>query len=132
MAAMQALWPNIGTFRTFEYLHWRELQVCESQLSYLQDQLHKLDVEELEKLNGEQRARVPFDKSIFNDCLPDMPTTDASDNTIPETLNTLATDITSVSDTDNFKAESIRRRQNLSNHIYRLLKKERTSHNYCP
>lgn len=68
MAATQSQWPNAGTFRTFEYLYWRRLAFTESELSYLQDLLHKLDVEESKKMMGSQRVRVPFNKNKFMDC----------------------------------------------------------------
>ncbi|KAJ8133420.1 hypothetical protein O1611_g203 [Lasiodiplodia mahajangana] len=68
MAAMQTQWSNTGTFRTFEYLNWRQLGFYETKLSYLESQLHKLDVAEARKMKGAQRSSLPFNKKSFMDC----------------------------------------------------------------
>ncbi|KAI0106393.1 hypothetical protein GGR51DRAFT_571345 [Nemania sp. FL0031] len=68
MAAMQAQWSNTGTFRTFEHLNWRQLGFYETKLSYLESQLHKLDIAEARKMKGAQKSKLPFNKKSFRDC----------------------------------------------------------------
>ncbi|KAJ2994446.1 hypothetical protein NUW58_g1559 [Xylaria curta] len=70
LAAMQTRWSNTGTFRTFEYLNWRQLKFYETKLSYLEDQLHNLDVVEAETMNGTQKSNLPFNKRSLVDCCP--------------------------------------------------------------
>ncbi|KAI1122126.1 hypothetical protein F5Y10DRAFT_81846 [Nemania abortiva] len=68
MAAMQTQWSNTGTFRTFEHLNWRQLGFYETKLSYLESQLHNLDVAEARRLNGTQKSKLPFSKKNLVDC----------------------------------------------------------------
>ncbi|KAI1753544.1 hypothetical protein F4782DRAFT_545761 [Xylaria castorea] len=68
IAAMQTQWSNTGTFRTFDYLNWRRLKFYESKLSYLEGQLHRLDVAEAKTTDGSQKSNLPFNKEIFMDC----------------------------------------------------------------
>ncbi|KAI0533758.1 hypothetical protein GGR58DRAFT_96982 [Xylaria digitata] len=70
MAATKAFWPGAGTFRTFECLYWRQLDFYETKLSYLENKLYKLDVTEGERIKGQKKCRVPFNKNIFMDCCP--------------------------------------------------------------
>lgn len=68
MAAMQMEWSSTRTFRTFEYLNLRQLGFYETKLSYLEDQLHKLDAAEARIMRGSQKLKLPFNKKIFIDC----------------------------------------------------------------
>ncbi|KAI0490586.1 hypothetical protein F4859DRAFT_13009 [Xylaria cf. heliscus] len=69
LAAMQTKWSNTGTFRTFDYLNWRRLQFYETKLTYLEGQLHRLDIAEAKMIkDGSQKSKVPFNKEIFMDC----------------------------------------------------------------
>lgn len=68
MAAMQTQWSSTRTFRTFEYLHLRQLRFYETKLSYLQDELHRLDVLEDGMMRGSQRTKLPFNRKMFIDC----------------------------------------------------------------
>jgi hypothetical protein len=73
MAAMQTQLPNTKTFRTFEYIYQRLSTYYESQLSYLGDELHKVDVAESKTMMGVQKVQVPFNKQKFAHCCLDVP-----------------------------------------------------------
>ncbi|KAI3321807.1 hypothetical protein HD806DRAFT_523738 [Xylariaceae sp. AK1471] len=111
MAAMQMQWSNVGTFRTFEYLDWQQLTFCETQLSYLQDLLYKVDVAESKKMKGSQKSRVPFDKNKFMDCCLETPDMDVYG--------------TSVADDDTSNYEFTIVREKLYAHIERISKEHR-------
>ncbi|KAI0459921.1 hypothetical protein F5B21DRAFT_202746 [Xylaria acuta] len=68
MAATQMQWSNTGTFRTFDYLNWRRLDFYETKLTYLEGQLHRLDVAEAKMMDGSQKYKLPFNKEVFMDC----------------------------------------------------------------
>jgi hypothetical protein len=109
MAAMQMQWSTVGTFRTFEYLDWRRATFYETQLSYLQDLLYKLDVEESKKMKGLQKERVPFNKDNFRDCC-------LNSSDVSETL---------LSDDDVSHIEFTILRENIYAHVERISKQHR-------
>ncbi|KAI1419982.1 hypothetical protein F5Y12DRAFT_720068 [Xylaria sp. FL1777] len=67
LATMRTCWPNTATFRTFEHLNWKQLDFYATKLSYLENQLHKLDKAEDRVMNGTQKNQVPFNKKSFAD-----------------------------------------------------------------
>ncbi|KAI1357518.1 hypothetical protein F5Y08DRAFT_333809 [Xylaria arbuscula] len=70
LAVGRASIPDTATFRTFEYLDWRQLHFYETKITYLEKLLFKLDIAEDKKIGGSQRTRVPFDKKFFDNRNP--------------------------------------------------------------
>ena len=60
-------WANTATFRTFEYLNWRQLEFYQTKIAFLEQRLLKLDNAEDKKMGGSQRSCVPFNKKSFDD-----------------------------------------------------------------
>lgn len=110
---------NAGTFRTFDYLHWRQLDFYETQLSYLENQLHRLDVAEDKTMRGSQKSKFPFNKEKFADCCLKEPPSVSGFVHIPEAPE---------GDDGVLQDEFVALRERLYAHIECVSKKYRATH----